>query len=113
VEKNVPDALAARSRSGSPRPVRLAAKLSKAAIDSNDRASRRQSRKLAGATHRAGLSGLVSHAITSRSDSGNGSGRSTTAFITEKMAVFAPIPIARETMAASARMGCRRHKRSA
>ena len=44
MEKKRPDAPAARSRSGSPRPVRLAAKLSNAASDSNDRASRAQSR---------------------------------------------------------------------
>ena len=67
VVKNVPDAPTARSRSGSARPASVGENSSNAASESNDRDSRRQSTKLAGATHRSGLSDAVSHTMTSRS----------------------------------------------
>ena len=60
----------------------------------------------------AGFCGEVFRKITSRSASGNDTGRSSTALTTEKMAVLAPIPSVSAATAASVNAGLCRTIRS-
>src|SRR6266566_2894320 len=71
------------------------------AISSNTVFSRRQSSNLGYAVHMPQrlAFGFVDHICTSRSESGYGRGRSSTAFTTLNTAVFAPIPRARVSTA--------------
>ncbi len=102
----MPEADTPRTRSGVPAFVSAAENESKAASSEKTwLVSRRQSRKLAGATQRAGLSGDVSQAMTSRSASAKGNGRSSTCRTTPKMAVVAPTPRPIDRMAAAASSG--------
>jgi hypothetical protein len=72
-----------------------------AATDSNERPCSRQSRKFAGAT---GFQPSCS-TVTSRDGSRYGSGRSSTALTTEKIAVFAPMPSASVSTATAVKPG--------
>ncbi len=82
------------NRSGSPAHVRLTAASSYAAMNANAPASRRQSKKSAGATVRraAHPADAVPPAPSPRAHCGYGSGRHSTASTTPKIAVLAPDP---------------------
>jgi hypothetical protein len=56
---------------------------------------------------------LNSHIITSRSESANGSARSISAWTTEKMAVFAPMPKASASTATAVKPGLFQSTRTA
>ena len=103
-------------RCASPTPVSVAVKSSNAANPGfavpasageplNAVVSRRQSRKLAGATARFGLSARVSHTTIRLPGSAYGSGRSTLPFRMVKIAVLAPMPSANEPIAARDSIG--------
>ena len=61
---------------------------------------------------RSGLEGVVVKSLTSWAGFVTGNGRRITAFIKLKIAVFAPMPKARETIAMAVVMGLRRSIRT-
>ena len=65
------------------------------------------------ATHQSRTGGLVSQSDTTRSESGNGSGRNTMLFTTVNMLVVAPIPSAIVTITAAVNDGALRSVRTA
>src|SRR5215203_6035712 len=89
-------------------------RVSIAARRSNERLSRRHAANVRGETSSCCVvAGDAAYILTSRSGSRNGSGRSTTAYPALKIAVVAPMPIARVETATSAKPGVRASPRSA
>ncbi len=108
---------AAWTRCGSSGPVKLACPSRYAATPSRVRlssAQRKCSASDVGSSSSSDNPGATCLSITSRSESGTGSGRSTTPLTTVKMAMLAPIPTARVARATRVKPGlaaARRHRR--
>ena len=109
------DARTEVSSSGSPSPVSANPHEAHAAIASSFRDSRRQSRKFAADTRSRSFpdDGCRSHSISRRSAVGYASGRNSAASARLKKAVFAPMPSASVSTAASVKPGLRLRRRTA
>ena len=82
--------------------------------DSSARLARAQSATFAGdATQRSATRGLVSQSVTTRSEPGNGSGRSTMLLTTVNILVVAPMPSVIVTTTATVKAGALRRVRTA
>ena len=102
-----------RTRSGSPSPTRLKLSRRTAAkwLKRSGGSCAFQSAKLSQATEASGNDGMCSLISSSRSASGNGSGRRSEKLITLNSTVFAPMPSASASAAMAVKAGALRRER--